>query len=541
MIPQALTSSRLQNAIIGVGSVVVVLFLFGQNLRAKWWTTDDLEVMTFVGKEEHLATSKIVPTLLSKTELDPLSRQPRFRPSYYALRVAEAWAWGKNPMLWYAFHLAFFASFMMAVWYTANPLVGFLPAALLAIYTVTFSSWSDIFARLGASEAYATLGLTFTLFGLHAMFRAGKSERGWLLLFVGIVVAAGAKENFIVLLVPAGIALAAGLHRKTANWAAYLSMSLSLLWCAWIASVVMVRLRNWGGDVYFNSVEPGNRAATLLQGLTHTGILPLYGLGILFLCLWICLRKWNGRAANTALFATIGTVLLIGLYLSQVVYYNGDWPRSLPVDWRYNVPGLLCWPLALFLILWTARKLSSSLPIVPGSRLAIRRGVFVIRLPAVRVVQASMVLIGLAAVISHVGDASVERIASQSNVRRTTRFTGVIERLARVAARHPDYPILVQTNYAWDYEAVVSYYVFSRAYGVPNEMYLIWIPDEHPSSPWLDHLRADLARYSEQGWGDTYLPRPQLNIKGQKCILVVVAGEPEKTCQVEIDGQWRDF
>src|SRR5262245_38435110 len=78
------------------------------NFSAGWGIIDDHEVMAFVGNQGHLGLGQI-PQLLGKTEVVKIGQRfPRYRPTYYFLRLLETALWRNDPFFWYAFRVVLF-------------------------------------------------------------------------------------------------------------------------------------------------------------------------------------------------------------------------------------------------------------------------------------------------------------------------------------------------------------------------------------------------------------------------------------------------
>ena len=73
-------------------------------LYAKWGLIDDHEIFSLIGPNRYLPFAQILDAL-STTEVSASSTLPRFRPTYYILRILESVAWGKDPSLWYGFRI----------------------------------------------------------------------------------------------------------------------------------------------------------------------------------------------------------------------------------------------------------------------------------------------------------------------------------------------------------------------------------------------------------------------------------------------------
>lgn len=514
-----LSLSSVQRAGIILGSIMVASLLLGQNLWAKWWIIDDHEIMWFLGAAGRLSITEIGPKLM-QTEIGPGSSLERFRPAYYILRLLETWAWGRQPALWYAFRELIFAFFLSSLWEAARVRVGFIAAGILVLYTASFAFWSDIFARLGPSEAYAVLGLGLVILGVAVVDRAPESTWGWVLLLFGTVVAAGSKENFVLLaLLCIGELLYWGLKGKAAT-PSWLCVAAALLWCGWIAGVVLLRTQHTGADVYGNSVSLVARLGEVLRGAEQPGIVPIYGFLVAFLVGWYWARLKNESLVRACRSVAIAAFLIIGVYLSQVAFYNGNWPTG---D-RYDFPGMLGWPAMLFLAMWFGQHLGRSLPATSVWQ---------------KPVKGAVLLAGLVAVAANASGFAIIRIVSATNVRRTAHFAEVIDQLSRLADDHPAYPVLFQSDNPWDYEPLWSYPRFLTAYGVRNDKYLLWTSTARQSSTFLESLNTKLAEYSSAGLPGEYLPLSQFNGSSDACILVVLTGTPARPCQFQVDGQWR--
>ncbi len=512
---------RLQQGIMIVCSVFFVGYLFGGNVFAKWSVFDDHEIMWFLGKADRLSLPRLMPKLM-QTELSPHSSLPRFRPAYYTLRVLETWAWGKQPGVWYVFHLSILLFFVLVCWFTARSRIGLIASGLLIIYTITFTFWNGIFATLGPGESYATLGLAIFIVGSDRVQLSGDSRLGWLLLLLGTIIAAGSKENFIVLLLPLLVLFIHELRRDRCNWFSGLALGLGLLWCVWIAHTVLGRMQAPGTDVYGSPIGAGARLHMLLDAVRGPGALLLYALAAIFLLTWaIYRRRWPllARASSTAV---LSSGLIIALYVSQVVFYNGDWPTGT----RYDFPGMLVLPLALLLALWYLTQMR---------RLLVPRPAYVTALTVM------INLIALVAVASNIPNIAYLRRGAERNVASTTAFTAFVSKLSAVGLEHPDYPMVFESNDPADFEPLFSYPRFLRASSVVNEMYLIWVPARHGVSNFQGSLSKQLAQLSREGMPGEYSPISQLEATGDKCILVLVTGVPRLPCVIQVSGDWRQF
>jgi hypothetical protein len=117
------------------------------------------------------------------------------------LRALEMNVWGKNVSLWYSFRIAIaivFATVLaLLLLRIANPILvfGFF------VYELSRPYWSGIFPHLGVGEAYSALGISLCAVALLVGF--GKSSQlsntACATIAVGVIIAGGSKESFVVL------------------------------------------------------------------------------------------------------------------------------------------------------------------------------------------------------------------------------------------------------------------------------------------------------------------------------------------------------
>ncbi len=500
-------------------SVLLVGYLFGPNLYATWSVFGDHEIMWFLGPADRRPLSQLVPKLM-QTELNPQSTLPRFRPAYWPMRMLEAWAWGKTTWLWYASHLLMLLIFVVTIWILAARRIGWLAAGLVSVFTISYGYWSGIIPTLSPGETYAALGLAIYLIGADRVWRKPEAAPGWVCLFTGTLIAAGSKENFVLIVLPTLFLAVRGLRSRRLNWIAWPTTGAGLIWCAWITWVVGERVRAARANVYGEPVGMGHMARVLLGGILDARLIPFYLAAVAFALLWLYWRKRNATLARGSWIGALWAVLLIGLYLSQVVFYNGTWPT----DTRYDFPGMLAWPALLFLIFWYLRAVEDALP--EGSATgAVLTGIGL--------------LAGIAAIVLNASGLTMNRQVSEKNVTSTAAYMAMVGRIAEQARSQPAYPVVVQSDDPADLEALGSYADFFKAAPIPNEIYLLWIPRRGAISNYQGSISDQLTAMSQQGVPGEFEPIAGLEAAGDRCILVVISGPPHRTCQITIQADWR--
>ena len=167
-------------------------------LDARWSIIDDHEIVAAIGIGDRLPFSEI-PVALGKTEVGNAGIATRFRPSYYSLRFLEAATWGKQPQMWYAARIVIAVFFAVVLAGAGLRLSGAIPTFGFLFFELSRPYWVDIFARLGPAETYAVFGVSLIMLGFIVSTKKGWRALPCFFVALGIVVAAGSKENFIIL------------------------------------------------------------------------------------------------------------------------------------------------------------------------------------------------------------------------------------------------------------------------------------------------------------------------------------------------------
>jgi hypothetical protein len=154
----------------------------------------------------------------------------------------------------------------------------------------------------------------------------------------------------------------------------------------------------------------------------------------------------------TSTLVTVGVMAFSAfVFISQYVFYNGDWPNHS----RYDFPGVLVIPLYisafLLLIYKILKTYSVSDTILRGLWFGAWTGLICVT-----------IMRGYVAIQVRVAD----------NVKMTGIYTDHIKKAAGILRANPDRPLVIESGNPWDYEPVYANSKFLRAYGVTNTMYL---------------------------------------------------------------------
>jgi hypothetical protein len=463
---------RRERLVVGcIWSVLVTAILLGNNLQAEWSIIDDHEIVYTLGPQQQLSFGALVTLAATHREIgSPALGWTRYRPSYYLLRISECYLWGDHPTLWYLCRFVLFAISVAIFWKLVARWLGSLLACLLILATLTYPFWADIWSRLGPAEIYAVFGVALYLQGLCTLCLGKRRVAGWLLLTAGALVAMGSKENFL-LLVPCTWLLAAWLWRR--KRLGRLGATCTLLATAaglFIGSIVFAKLKHSQVDVYQASVAPEDRFNLLKPALETfinraEGTLLLWG-GLVTLAITACAFLMRPARRRLRSMLTRGLLAAVGgelLFVSQYVFYNGDWPN----ERRYDFPGLLVYPFLGAVELWLLLGALRSLRISYASRQAVY----------------GWALAGLAWVILDFGFPLIEQVSL--NVRHTLWFSQALDRIVARLQAEPARPLVFVSHRAWDYEPVLSLKRFLYARRVRNPIFLrlTYSPEdyEHPS------------------------------------------------------------
>ncbi len=489
---------------------LLILVLYGPGLAANWNVIDDHEIIQFLAPDGKMSLHKLFLTLPA-TEAGKFGVSARFRPTYYTLRLFETLLWGAQPFYWHAFRILILICAIYLAWMLVSPALGWLVSTLLCAYMLTFAYLVDVIGKLGASETYAVLGLPLFVWGVVQGLEDNPVPKKQTILnagavLLGSVLCIGSKENFVLLIVPL-LYLA---YRSLRNGRMILlaSAAASVLLGVWITASILLAVTHTGTDVYANPVSPAYRAANTLQGLVspqnQVTLLTLLGISVLLAILWLVYRPEQPQRKQIAA-AQFWLGALIAIWLSQLVFYNGLWPTGS----RYDFPGLLCIPAAVFILAWLAQRL------VPG--------------PLSAVLRASIAL-ALLGIILLKGYEPISQGIVQ-NVTETQEFGRTLQQIVSLSHEHKDYALVIESGRAIDYEPVLSYPIFLRNYGVQNPLFLrIHGYSLDQAEPGLQaELTSSLVQISQQGNGDI-LPLKQLSSFGTRCYSLSLSGDFSTEC-----------
>lgn len=528
--PCMLASRRIRLAIIGIGSLLLCGILFGNILNLQWQPVDDGIIMHYLGSDGRVGLEE-VPTLIASSEIGRAFVKGRYRPSFWTLRILESAVWGNNPTLYYVGRFAMLVLAVALFWWLVAEWLGLLVSGLFVLLSFTYVFWYDVWGRLGAAETYAVPALAVYLVTLVWLWRwydhrlqlkPWQKAVLWLVNLGSGLVLIGAKENFLLALIPALGLLAFIVYRQRLDATSVAVTGVLLAVGLFIASSVGVALSTTGVDIYQNSVDAGGRSGILAGALVKILLNPLMLASAVFVASVMALGGWyvhtRGSAAMRRQFraATARFLLIIAAcalaYMAQIVYYNGDWPS----DNRYDFPGRLVEPfLGLVLGLW----LLDLVKIFSSSRWVVNTA------------YAALVFV-LFALVLYRGFAPLESNLARS-VAWSRRFTGNLNEIVERARPFANHALIFDAHNYWDHEPIVTTAIFLRGMGVPNLFYVRYQERETaPHSPIENKMGEWLANMSNNGyvWNGQQMFLPLTQADPQNCLSIGFSGPTTDSC-----------
>jgi len=432
-------------------SVALVIQLFGANLKADFGLVDDHQILTFI---DHAARGfRDFFHLFRFSEIVHFGMSNRYRPGYYTLYIFESLLWGPNPFLWYLSRLFMAAVFIFACTYVIGQAYGLGSGVLFVFLVFSYPYWTDIWSRLGPGESYCAFGLALFAITFERLWNLNHAAWYWsFLLALAVFIAAGAKENFVLLLIPV-LVLAYGMKvRRKLSRHALAAITFSVLYITLIVLELVIAFAEAGTDFYANPVSLSSRAATLISAARIPAFIFAVCSAVSATTILSVFRvhprldpSLRSRILQIA-WISFATLLLL---LSQTVFYNGEWPTGM----RYDFPGMLATPLLMIAIL----DLVST----------------AIYLQYPRVRPALILLLVLIAFVPQIQSGMNDIYeGSNNNVVRTQSTKAKIATIVRELKASPNVPLILESHDPIDNELIMSLKIFLRHFGVGNPVYV---------------------------------------------------------------------
>jgi len=415
-------------------------------VSAKWSIDDDHKIIEWIGPgSDHFNLARFLPVVESE-ELGHPGVAVRYRPTYFALQLLEASAWGKKPSSWYLSRIGIAAFFYFTLAMVVVRLAGPLISPPFLLFCLSRPYWAGMFACLGAGETYAVLGIALCAWGVLIISRRGITASASAFIAIGIIIAAGSKENFSWL---ASLPLYLLWTRSTelTVWAK-LFLTTAVAFCLAVTLIVAIGVLSVGHDFYSREVASNELLGSLKYGLTRTDVLLwMSALFVAGVTAFFAPAKIQQR--ELLFWYIVAAAGLLIIFIAQFVFYSGD--HIYDAD-RYLFPAVLARDLALLLAsLFLVEILcGASAPRVWQFFLSIvAAGVF------------------LAAAIPNL---ELNRRRAEQRVAETVKFTRTVEAVADTLKKKPYSALIMSSHHPRDCEPTVAFAVFLRDLGVTNGM-----------------------------------------------------------------------
>ena len=322
-------------------SLISAYMLIGVQLNAGFWIIDDHELITYyhvLEKNQVHPILEVPVTLFKGTEVGLYGIFPRYRPTYFGLRLTELAIWGLNPQMWYLTRVVMFAVFIAAMWSVFTRTLGGVLGSLIAIYMLTYQYLGAVWACLGPGEQYASVGFALFLLGCSSVYEklcqsnTGKIDREVVLLWIGSFLAMGSKENFLILVLPLSLILVFAVHKRRIGPAGILLIISALVYAVLIAGAVGLALSKTGSDIYGNSSGVWSRLIVAMAGSRKFLWPVLIPAALVILGGLLLGRKYGSEVLRSywrsvLLAGALGVALML-MILWEFTFYNGKWPTG---------------------------------------------------------------------------------------------------------------------------------------------------------------------------------------------------------------------
>jgi hypothetical protein len=480
----------------GLGLAVI---LTGGMVFADFCIIDDWLVTRWLGPGDGLPFSRIWSALM-ETEVGGVGAAGRFRPIFFLHLELETWLFGDQPSLYRALRVLYFGLFLGAVGRIAVRCIGLLPGLVLVACIAGLGFWSSVWTRsLGPAEQSAVFGIALVLLGCDSIVPrlvSGRRIPGWALpvASVGVAIAAGSKENFVFLLAMlCPVALTMAVMRRLSPVSAILALPPMM-----VAMLVVYALHAVAGnshDFYGvdNSVSHRMAAMLALPQLVAQPFLVPFALAAFGLAvpLAVLAQRRSPLPPPQRLRAIVVFLALTGflaLYeLWELFFYNGRLPSGI----RYDFPILLL-PLAIAL----GFAAFTGYALLPGGG---RRW---------RNVQLTFLAL-ITLYLYHFRPTFSLPAAVNGAVARTTEFRRAFHSIRTAVSEHPDWPIILEPNRPWDFEAVYAFNVWQKFFGVTNPLLLrVEVAPKDNRDTFEQWLTDQMRTWATVGLPGTFQPLP---------------------------------
>jgi hypothetical protein len=303
-------------------------------VAARFVLVDDHEIMSYAPRTRPGPGDTAITQLGSVLEHEARALG-RFRPVYWAVRLAEVDVLGQNPATWHTLALMLGLASAGLLFSTAR-LVGVccVPAFLLAASLLVAPGVSSVWVRLGPPE---TIG---TFFFLLSAFSAAMSARGrgtiWDVAFVVSAILATLSKEPFALSAPALAGLRVVLEQRPARWRAVVAAAVVIAGGTAVGAIAYKVAASAGistyGGRYLSGVDLPQFAVTVLHNAAILVVASTAWLAPL-----IALPGATVRRYRLSRRAGLAVILVVVLVIPQLALYS----LQGVMEGRYELPSTI--------------------------------------------------------------------------------------------------------------------------------------------------------------------------------------------------------
>lgn len=473
-------TNRYATILVAALAVVFAAWTLEPEWHAGWQLMDDWMVVAEAGADQRLSKAEFLAAMDTSEATHP-GADARYRPALMTLHLVEASVLGtSDPGEWFRWRTVQWAFVLSTFAWIIVSWSGAVAGVAITAYLATQYYWRDIWAHLFLSEPWCAVGSAIFALGWHRSRNARRSDAPVAAAALGLAIAAGSKENFL-LLAPM-LAWMAWKARREGHLGAggMVACAAGLLYSAGIIAAVLWGSAHVGHDTYGNPTDLGTRLALLKQpfplmvaACTVLGITVLLGFRHYFRGQDVGKSATVDEIARGLLVAVAASSVLL---LSQYAFYAGKWPSF---GGRFDFPGCLAEVIMLTAAAWAWRRAESAALLRP---------------PVAKICRWTIALLVAGLALRHAGSL---RAAAQDTATHSRAVTEVIESVAVAVEGNSLAPVLlIATKDQEEPTVAIAVFLSFRLPGHPLFVRTVKSPgDEEPGDE-----RVAALRRLEAGW-----------------------------------------
>lgn len=346
--------------IIIIVSLALCTILLSYISRGAFGVIDDYELASISDRFNKLDDNTIKNYFYIFKNTEAFHDNPsRFRPTYFALRIAKAISFGTNPSPYFALNAIYFVVTFTALGLAIGRFFPWYITTAFMVYVASLPFNPALWACLGPSEIDAFVFTALFMFGLSRLDR----HWGFALACLSVFMAMGCKENFILLLPPLFFATVYGLSQKHIKKAWLLWLLAPLALSIPLVKFLLSVMTSYEKDIYEQSTTVTSLTSLLPAFFKSRSCKIAMACGLLFVAFGYILHKQKIVAIRKGIFQIAelnlaeykALLLIMGsvffLLLGNYFFYRGE-PY---LTSRYGMPYSLFTPLFILCAIFPFR------------------------------------------------------------------------------------------------------------------------------------------------------------------------------------------